>query len=134
MLDVLAKIHDEGGRLTGVSCIQFGGDTRFTTAIGLRFERLSAILRANPDDDSLVVSLGALTAGSDEMLADISNAAPWSVCLGAGACWLWELTNQQGYKDGMRLEFGNPNEHSRGVVELLVVASAIQVFAAHRAA
>jgi hypothetical protein len=71
-----------------------------------------------------------LTTSFDETLVDISDSSPWGICLGAGACWLWQLTNQQGYPDGVRLEFGNPDEQSRAVVELLVVASSIQTFVA----
>jgi hypothetical protein len=32
----------------------------------------------------------------------------------------WRLTNQQGYTDGVRLEFSVPGEESRVTVELLV--------------
>jgi uncharacterized protein DUF6334 len=59
-------------------------------------------------------------------LVDLSDSSPWNTCLGAGARWLWQLTNQQGYSDGVRLEFGNSDEKSRATVELLVMASAIK--------
>jgi hypothetical protein len=132
MLDTLAKICDDCGRLRGVSCTRFGGDANFVTAVGLEFERLSVILRANPDDDSLDISLGTLTADAEETLSDISHSAPWSSCLSAGARWLWQLTNQQGRNDAVRFEFGNPDEQSRGVIELLVVASAVETYAVSR--
>ena len=63
MLDTLAKIYDDGGRLIGVSQTLFEGDARFVTAFGLRFESVSAIFRAFPDDDTLAVSLGLLEIG-----------------------------------------------------------------------
>jgi len=126
MLNTLAKIYDDGGHLVNVTCTLFEGDRKFVTAVGLRFESISAVFRANPDDDTLIASIGSLTADADETLVDISDSSPWATCLGAGACWLWQLTNQQGYADGVRLEFGNPDEQSRAVVELLVTASAIE--------
>jgi hypothetical protein len=126
MLDTLTKIHDAGGHLVNVTCTLFEGDRNLVTAVGLRFESISVVFRANSDDDTLIASIGSLTPDADETLVDISDSSPWVTCLGAGACWLWQLTNQQGYADGVRLEFGNPDEQSRAVFELLVTASAIE--------
>lgn len=126
MLETLAKIYDDGGRLVNVTCTLLEGDANFVTAFGLRFESISAVFRAEPDFDTLIASVGTLTPQPDETLVDISNTSPWDVCLGAGTCWLWQLTNQQGYSDGVRIEFSNPGERSRAIVELLVVGSAIK--------
>lgn len=126
MLDTLAKIYDDGGHLVNVTCALFEGNLNFVTAVGLHFESVSAVFRANSNDDTLMASIGPLTQEADETLLDISDSSPWCTCLGAGACWLWQLTNQQGEADGVMLEFGNPNEQSRTTVELLVVASAIK--------
>jgi hypothetical protein len=128
MLDTLAKIYDDGGRLVSVTFTLFDGDPRFVTAIGLRFESLSAVFRAVPDDDTLAVSLGPLEPDPDETLIEVVNSTPWSACIGLGICWAWRLTNQQGYSDGVRLEFSEPGEESGATVELVVVASAIHVF------
>ena len=127
MLDSLAKIYDDGGLLLSVQCTLFEGDPNFVTAILLRFESLSAVFRAVPDDDTLDVTFGSLNSDPEETLIEIATTHPWSACIGSGVRWLWRLTNQQGYSDGVRLEFGNPNEGaSRAVVEFVVVASAIQ--------
>ena len=128
MLDTLAKIYDDGGSLIGVECTLFEGDPRFVTAVVLRFESVSAVFRAIADDDTLAVSLGQLAPDMDETLIDAATCAPWSECMGLGVRWAWQLTNQQGYSDGVRLEFGKPGEESRSVVELIAVASAIQMF------
>lgn len=128
MLDTLAKIYDDGGRLVGVTYTLFEGDPKFITAVGLRFEAVSAVFRAVTDDDTLAVSLGTLTPEPSETLIESGNSAPWSACMGFGICWAWRLTNQQGYSDGVRLEFSEPGEVSRAVVELIVAASAIELF------
>jgi hypothetical protein len=86
MLDTLAKIYDDGGRLVGVSYTLFDGDPRFVTAIGLRFETMSAVFRAVADDDTLAVSLDPLVPEADETLVEASNSAPWSACIGSGVC------------------------------------------------
>lgn len=130
MLDVLAKINDHGGGLVGAAYTLFEGDTRFVTAVGLRFESACATFRAVADDDTLYASLEPLVPGPDETLIDMVNTAPWSGCSGLGVCWAWRLTNHQGYSDGVRLEFSDSGQVSRAVVEMVVAASAIQVFVA----
>lgn len=136
MLDTLARIFDDGGRLVGVSCTRFVGDPAdfsFVTAVGLRFEHLAVVFRAVPDDDTLAASVGMLAAGPDEEVIDLCGELPWSACLGLGVCWGWRLTNQQGYTDGVRLEFSEPGKPSHAVVELVVIASGLQVFEATEA-
>jgi hypothetical protein len=130
MLDTLAKIYEDGGSLVGVSYTLFEGDPKFITAIELRFESLTAVLRAVPDDDTLDVSLSKLTPRPEEMLRDATGSGPWSSCIGFGICWAWCLTNQQGYSDGVRLEFSERGGASIAIVELVVVASAIYLFVA----
>src|SRR5947199_6340246 len=127
MLGTLAKSYDDGGPLGGVTYTLFEGDPRFVTAVGLRFEFASAVFRAVADDDTLAASIGTLEPESDERLIEAGNSEPWSECIGLGVCWAWRLTNQQGYSDGVRLEFSEPGEVSRAVVELVVVASAIHL-------
>ena len=128
MLDTLAKIYDDGGPLVSVAYALFEGDPRFITAVGLRFESVSAVFRAVPDDDTLAAGLGPLEPEPDEVLVEAGDRGPWPACVGLGVCWAWRLTNQQGYTDGVRLGFSPPGEMSRAVVELIVAASAIQTF------
>src|SRR4051812_35376877 len=130
MLDTLRRICDDGGRLIGVGYALFGNDPGFVTAIGLRFESLAAVFRAVPDDDTLVAGTGPLVPTADEAVTQAGHSLPWSTCMGLGVCWAWSWTNQQGYTDGVRLEFSEPGKASQAVVELLVIASAIKVFVA----
>jgi hypothetical protein len=130
MLDTLAKIYDEGGPLFSVEYSLFEGDARFVTAVGLGFGSVSVVFRAVQDDDTLAVSLGSLVLAPHETLVEASSSIPWSACMGVGILWAWRLTNQQSYPDGVRLEFADPGKASIAVVELIVVASAIQIFVA----
>ena len=132
MLDVLAKIYDEGGAFLGAGYTLFDGDQGFITAVELRFEKICAVFRAEPDYDTLAVTIDRLKPGADETLIDASNSEPWATCVGFGIRWAWQLTNQQGYSDGVRLEFSKPGESSRAVVELIVAASAIEIFRVRR--
>jgi Family of unknown function (DUF6334) len=129
MLDILAEIYDSGERLVRVRYALFEGDPRFVTAVELQFESRSVVLRAVADDDTLAASLGELKSEPYETLVEIGDSEQWSSCVGYNVCWAWQLTNQQGYSDGVRLEFGELGEGSRVVIELIVAASAIQMFA-----
>jgi hypothetical protein len=130
MLDALAKIVDEGGPLVSVAYLRFGGDANFLTAVGLRFGSIPATFRAVEDDDTLALTLGPIEPNEGETLTEAAHFSSWSACVGLGLRWAWRLTNQQGYPDGVRLEFGDPNKPHRIVVELMVAASAIRVFVA----
>ncbi len=130
MLDLLKNLVDTGGPLVNARHALFEGDPQFITAVELQFESLSVVLCALSDDDTLEVSSGEFESTTDEILVDVRDSDPWSKCLGSGLAWAWELTNQQGYSDGLRLEFENPVEKSNLVVELIVVASAIELFGA----
>ena len=130
MLKNLADIFDKESRLVGVSYALFEGAPHFVTAVEMRFESFSANFRAISDDDTLEVNLGELKPETDELLTDVSRSTPWSQCVGARVPWLWRLTNQQGYNDGVRIEFTKPDTKFTSVVELIVMASAIKVFLA----
>ena len=130
MLDSLVKVSEEAGPLVGVEYSLFENDPRFIKNIALRFGSVSAVFRAVEADDTLMVSLGPLIPGDDETLFDATDAAPWSACVGLSIRWAWSLTNQQGYSDGARLEFGDPVKSSSSVVEMIVIASALKIFVA----
>jgi len=129
MLRSLARIYDDGGSLLRVEYALFEGDPKFVTAVALHFESVSPVFRAISDDDTLVVTLSPLDLEAREIAIDVSQGMPWSLCRDHKIRWAWQLTNHQGYTDGVRLEFGKPTERSRAVVELIVAASAIQMFA-----
>lgn len=78
----------------------------------------------------MIATIGPLVATPEETLVDVSATPPWSACIGLGARWLWELTNQQGYTDGLRFEFGEANKPFEVVVELIVLACEIEIFVA----
>jgi hypothetical protein len=127
MLDLLRQVCAEVGRLVGVEYALFEGDPQFVTGIGLRFEALAVAFRAVAEDDTLAANIGSLQAEAGEVIVPATTVSPWSCCLGYEICWGWQLTNQQGYTDGVRLEFVEPGLVSRAIVELIVAASAIRL-------
>lgn len=128
MLDTLANIIDEQNQLVSVSYALFEGDLQFITAVELHLTSLTFNLRAIADDDTLSVNFGALELDSDESLVEADNSELWSSCKGGHIVWGWRLTNQQGYDDGLRLEFTKLEEQSTTIVEFIVMASAIYIY------
>lgn len=59
------------------------------------------LLRADPEFDELRWSVG----GSSLDLADVSSYPFLTQLLGAQVMWTWQLINQQGYTDGIQLDF-----------------------------
>ena len=128
MLETLATIFDKGDQFAGVSYVLFDADPNFIVAIQLHFESSLASFRANPDDDTLSVTVGAIELDADETFVDASRSELWSSFKGARLSWGWRLTNHQGYDDGVRLEFMG----SERIVEFVVMASGIQIFSSTR--
>lgn len=118
----------DGGHLLGVEECRFGGDSAFVTAIRLRFKGNSVTFRAVEDDDTVAAEWDGSESG-EGVWVDVSGHPVWSECVGGHAAWAWQLTNQQGYSDGVRIEF-EPSGHGLSrVIELVVVASAFKLFA-----
>ena len=132
MLDTLANIIEEQNQLIGVKYALFESDPKFITAVELRFTSLAFNLRAIADDDTLSVNFGELKLESDESLVEAENSDLWSSCKDGHIVWDWRLTNQQGYNDGLRLEFKKWEEESSTIVEFIVMASAIYTYSVAR--
>jgi hypothetical protein len=127
MHEDLARICYEGGNLEGVICTFFEENPRFLTSITLKFEHLTARFEAQPNDDTLELFIDPVLAVSNDQQGVFVEPSPWDSCVGLGLAWAWWLTNQQGYRDGVRLEFIAQDKGPK-IVELLVVASGIYIF------
>ena len=129
MLETLWKIIQEENQLfESVAYALFEGDQNFITAIELRFTSLVFNVRAVADDDTLSINLGSLQLDSDESLFEPEKSELWSSCIGSHIVWGWRLTNQQGYDDGLRLEFSTVENKIGPIVEFVVAASAIYIY------
>jgi hypothetical protein len=71
------------------------------------FEHGSFTVTAEASDDS--IRLGA-TGATLPYVTDLSGEDPWSRLIGCGILWIWRMTNQNGYFDGLQLEFARPGE------------------------
>ncbi|MGA2064899.1 MAG: DUF6334 family protein [Thermoguttaceae bacterium] len=129
--EALARIRDDGGPLRALRYVLFDGSPTFVVGVILEFDTLTATILAEPNYDEILVRLTPYEPGPDERVVTGGSKSPWHGAFGLGVRWAWQMTNQQGYTDGLRFEFGDPDDSERSrTVELLVVASQIKLFVA----
>jgi hypothetical protein len=76
-------------------------------------------LRCDPDTDEVLISTARQTKRGR------------AACLVSGdfrAEWVWELRNQQGYRDGFRIELASGQE--RRVFDFIAIASCLKIYEA----
>ncbi|MGI8591400.1 MAG: DUF6334 family protein [Nakamurella sp.] len=67
------------------------------------FEHGYLTVSAAADDDTVRLTTGRMTLPYAVQLTD---SAPWSAAVGSGVMWIWTLQNQNGYQDGVQVQFG----------------------------
>jgi hypothetical protein len=91
--------------------------------LALDFGRISLMVAADENDDSLDVTVVGTADLPKTGGVDASHLEPWKAVIGKCFGWGWITVNQQGYCDGLLLSFG-------GIVPqiaLNVIASSIKV-------
>ncbi|MCG8424016.1 MAG: DUF6334 family protein [Proteobacteria bacterium] len=131
MYPQLEQIHEGGGSLRAVNGVFWHSENESElpvfVALSLVFEE-GEVLVAVEEDDSLFI-------GDEKMLRTdpatrsvaLSAMAPWNGAIGLPLLWSWTLTNQQGYVDGLQLEFAANVESPSVLIQLLAVAGEIKV-------
>ena len=56
----------------------------------------------------------------------LMESAPWSLVKGKSLLWSWVLFNQQGYLDGLQLEFANNSEDQSIVLQLVAIGCEVK--------
>ncbi len=105
--------EDLAGRIVKVAIV-FSSSTLTISADGFADEIRLAVSDTSAAD---------LSSGTDE-----SSSYPWDLALGRELSSGWSLTNQQGYEDGVRFEFSSLHRQPRTVIEMIVAASALEVY------
>jgi hypothetical protein len=126
MTELVRKAVDTFGRLTAVHA---GSDAPGEgPASPIRFEEYtftfehgSITATAEGETDSLTVGENS---GTWLDVADLSGRPPWSDAIGCGILWLWLLENQNGYVDGVQIEFAD-GAGKNVTVQLMCWASAL---------
>ena len=125
MIEALQKACYEAGHFIGVRESLLETGCTLISGVELQFEKLTIAVSAVADDDTVSVSFVPLPQSD---ICRPSTHQFWQPCIGKGLQWAWSMTNQQGYTDGMRFEFHNPDESESVIVELIAMASGLHFF------
>jgi Family of unknown function (DUF6334) len=125
-------LYDKAEKLIGVqySVFDAGVDAvDWVEAVETQFENIVFTIYVGSDFDTLRVELNEMKLNSDCYKKVATSLKPWDGLIGMQLAWIWLLTNQQGYHDGLRFEFSaKENEKELKIVTLIGIASSIQLF------
>jgi hypothetical protein len=126
-IDVLREVFDKGGRLKQVWEARFEGSADFITEMKFCFENAALIVSADSEHDTIVLWIGDFSDDDDVEKIDVSEMPPWTKALDLEMLWGWELTNHQGYSDGIRIEFADLDAGASVEIDLIVAASMLHL-------
>jgi hypothetical protein len=125
MIELLRHACYNGGNLRHVREILLDPDYEPIMAVELQFDALTVTFSAMADDDTIMAASGPFTGPLRQTINPV-----WALCIGKSLQWAWLMTNQQGYTDGARLEFNDPDNPQSVIVELVAEASSLSVYLA----
>jgi phage tail protein X len=131
--ETFARISDEGGalkRVVGVFATGLDpGESPMLQGVLMEFEsKRLAIFVTDDDELALLQRFDEGAPGVGLRTSDIGHLHPWREAIGAPVIWAWVLTNQQGYTDGVQLEFSASADKKPVLVQLLALASEVKVY------
>jgi hypothetical protein len=97
----------------------------------LHFESEAVLsVRVNPDTDEVAVHVGSeqpsLGDGSHKTVE--VRTFPWTQVEGLRVDWMWRMTNQNGFFDGLQLQFASSGGRVHGMaIQFIAIASRLDV-------
>ena len=118
-------VTDGLGALLKVEELSFADWPEATSALKLSFENGELYNECLADSDELSCSTQLLEDYA--VVRDVTDAWLWRRAVNRPVRWLWQLTNQQGYGDGLQYSFAAPGDDQEEVIQLLAIASRIEI-------
>lgn len=106
----------------------FGEDktTTILLAIGLIFSDSSIFIVAQEDDSLNIYNNIAWKQGNKYKEVSLIETMQWFSAKGKPLLWTWMLYNQQGYFDGLQMEFAKDSQDISSVIQLVAQGSEIK--------
>ena len=128
MQEALQVLHEEPQLLRNVAGVvsqtDEPSDQAMLLAIVLAFETCRVAVVAQADDSIDIRSAEGLVEACD---IDLSAVSPWNQAIGKPLMWSWTMTNQQGYFDGLQLEFAEHSGAEAVVVQAICIGSELKI-------
>jgi hypothetical protein len=134
--DLIGVLYDTAQELVGVRYSMYDAGSEGQDgidAIELRFEvGVTATVYVEVEFDTLRLELSEMELGEDHYSKDAITLEPWRNVLGGTVSWIWLLTNQQGYEDGIRFELSSADGHKESSITLIGMASKIEIYSSKK--
>ena len=118
----LTNIISEGKQLSSVSVYVHPDLPNEHVALSLKFDGKIVFIEAL-DDDTLNISSKLC---SDEYIElEYGNNTPFKQAIGQPLRWAWEMTNNNGYLDGVQMEFAESVSSDANIIQIQIIASRI---------
>ena len=130
---LLASLVDQGARLRFVECFFDKDLPKGPVAVRFEFENASLCLAVDASDDTILVADTCPSEYRSALASSVDDSvSPWDAMLGSELTSAWVLTNQQGYRDGAQLEFRNIKTNIVVCIQLIAIASTLELRAVVR--
>jgi Family of unknown function (DUF6334) len=127
-LNIEIFFQENLGYLSKVSYI-FDQDLRHSpTAILMYFSKIVVMLRVVEEDDSVELISISLDLANTLDSIDVSKNILWKDSININLRWVWCLTNQQGYTDGIQFEWGDPSSEKSTMIQAIAAASCFRLY------
>lgn len=125
-----------GQKLGEICIVQYkdSEDPYWTESVILKFQNIHYVINVNADTDEVEILLHdqsqAIT--QDQFIVDNGDVIKISKrpdsalfnLLGSKLTWVWTMTNNQGYSDGIQFQF---NCKTNNIVQFIAIASRLQI-------
>jgi Family of unknown function (DUF6334) len=91
------------------------------------FQEKIILISVIDEDDSIDISSYDSYELKDLKTIDVSNDIPWKDVINIKLFWVWSLTNQRGYTDGIQFEWINRNLNLSIKIQLTTMLSCLKI-------
>lgn len=129
MRDAFAIAYAERLNLTRVTARRLqldDTDRSLLVELVLGFEGTDVTL-AVTDEDAIDPAPQVFAADEAVQEVDLTGVAPWSSAIGRPLLWIWEMTNQLGYLDGVQIEFARDVQSESVTLQLIALGAQLRV-------
>lgn len=96
-------------------------------ALRLEFGNQVLLLTALEDDSLKVRANEDFLALADHAVTQLTQTSPWKSAVSRPLMWAWVMVNQQGYLDGIQLDFARSSEDEAARIQVLVIGSSLKL-------
>jgi len=118
------------GPLINLYCVTDKDMANAIIEVILVFDNLSLLITVNTEDDTIkMASINNCNDAKKDIIEVMCMYNLTNLLASKTILWVWELTNQQGYADGLQFEFTDKNNivDKNIVIQFIAIASTIQV-------